>query len=155
MDTAPMGRATGFWFTLSILLLSVGYTAMAFQLDFTTPAGQMGPGFFPRLIGSGLVLVCAYSALRDATARHEGQRAASSRHTWDMLAISLATVAFVLVFGAVGPLPAMAVFLLLVLTWFNPREKLANVLLAVFLPIALYLLFYRWLGSPMPQGIFS
>ncbi len=46
-------------FLLAILLASCFYTYVAFtDFSFLSRTGRLGPGFFPRLIGIGLIGFC-------------------------------------------------------------------------------------------------
>ena len=52
----PSGRAAG-WvrpktvFLAALLVVLAVYTDMAFDLEWRTAAGRIGPGFFPRIVG--------------------------------------------------------------------------------------------------------
>ena len=49
-------------FLAGILLLAGGYTWIAFaELALLSSAGRLGPGFFPRIVGGALVVLCAWS----------------------------------------------------------------------------------------------
>ena len=142
-------------FLLVILALAAGYTFMAFQLEWMTPAGQLGPGFFPRLIGAGLVIACLYALSWAARALRSQVPGARTGPTRDLRGMMVATGLFLWAFGALGPALAMPVFFMAVLSWWAPRAIGLNLLISAGAAGLLYALFYRWLGSPMPQGILS
>jgi putative tricarboxylic transport membrane protein len=49
-------------FILAVLFLAASYTFVAFRdLSYLSSAGRLGPGFFPRIIGASLVVLCVYS----------------------------------------------------------------------------------------------
>ena len=151
-----MGRWVRLGFLLAITLLAGGYTWLAFQLPGIGPAGQLGPGFFPRLVGVAMLAQCLYTWAQDWRRRQEGEatRAVAERlYTTDLVAAMVWTVLFAFLFYAVGPLPAMVVLLLGALSWCAPRAVLPNAAVALAVPIALYFLFYRWLGSPVPEPL--
>ena len=53
-------------FLLVVLALAGGYTALAFtELTWLSSAGRLGPGFFPRIIGVSLMMLCLYSLYAD------------------------------------------------------------------------------------------
>ena len=61
-------------FLAVLLVVLVFYTEMAFELEWRTTAGRIGPGFFPRIVGVASVLITAWSlvaAIRDIEAEDE------------------------------------------------------------------------------------
>lgn len=138
-------------FLAGVLLLAGGYTWFAFaELAWLSSAGRLGPGYFPRLIGAALVVLCAWSlagALRRRT--HEPVSA-----FWrDTAALALLSGLFVAALDVLGGLVSMVVYMAVALAVLNRRRHWQNALLAVLLPLALYLLFRVWLNAAVPRGL--
>lgn len=138
-------------FLAGVLLLAGAYAYVAFAgLDWLSSAGRLGPGFFPRLIGVALVAFAAGSLLVEL--RH-GAREAAAAHWRAAAALAGATALFVAGLSVLGGLGAMLLFMAVALAAFNRGRWLQNVLLAVLLPAAIYLLFRVWLNAAWPRGL--
>jgi len=136
-------------FLLAILLVSGGYTWLAFaELDYLSSAGRLGPGFFPRIIGVCLVALCAHSLYADFRLRE-----ALSAHWRTTLVVAAFSAAFVAVLDLLGGLLSMVAFLGAALAYLNRGRPLQNAALAVILPVCVYLLFKVWLNAALPRGI--
>jgi hypothetical protein len=141
-------------FLLAILLLAGYYSYAAFaELPYLTAAGRLGPGFFPRIIGASLVALCAYSLYADARAARAGQALSPFWRT--AVVVALLTAAFVLLLEVLGGLLSMIVFMAAALAFLNRGRPLQNALLALLLPLSLYLLFVVWLNAAMPRGMLA
>jgi hypothetical protein len=136
-------------FTAAILCLAVIYTYWAFaDLSFLSSTGRLGPGFFPRIVGLLLIATCLFTIAGDLKARHGGGEGSGFwRITVLVGALSGALVLLLEILG--GPL-AMAVYLLVTLSVLNPGRTPQNVAVSVCLPLALFLLFDRWLNASIP-----
>ena len=137
-------------FLAAVLLAAGGYTALAFtELTWLSSAGRLGPGFFPRIIGACLVLLCLYSLYADRRESEPffsgGWRAAG--------AVALLSAAFVALLDVLGGLLSMIAFMAASLYFLNRGRPLQNALVAVLLPVCLYLLFRVWLNAAMPRGL--
>ncbi|MDN3520149.1 tripartite tricarboxylate transporter TctB family protein [Halomonas ramblicola] len=54
------------WFSLTLFVLSILYLAYGLStLSIFTSAGRPGPGFFPTLVGAGLVIFTAINCYKD------------------------------------------------------------------------------------------
>ena len=139
-------------FLLALLLASCFYTYYAFaELAFLSVTGRLGPGFFPRLIGVGLIVFCLASLLPDI-ARSRADRTDSPH--WGIVAtIALLSGGFVLLLNLLGGVLSMAVFLLVTLSILNRGNHLQNVAIAIALPLGIYYLFDVWLNAAMPEGV--
>jgi putative tricarboxylic transport membrane protein len=136
-------------FTAAILCLAVLYTYWAFvDLSFLSSTGRLGPGFFPRIVGLLLIVVCVLTLAGDLKKRHaEG---GLSSLWWITLVVAALSGAFVLSLEILGGPLAMVVYLLATLSVLNPGRSLQNVTISVGLPLALFLLFDRWLNASLP-----
>lgn len=136
----------------AILLLAGGYSYVAFaELSYLSSAGRLGPGFFPRIIGVGLTVLCAWSLYADCI---RGRSAEALSPFWRTLAVVAAlSAAFVVALDLIGGLLSMIAFLAAALAFLNRGRPVQNVLLALLLPIGFYLLFKVWLNAAMPRGL--
>jgi hypothetical protein len=136
-------------FTLAILCLAVLYTYWAFaDLSFLSSTGRLGPGFFPRIVGLLLIATCLLTLAGDLKARQGGGEVSGF---WKItLLVGALSGALVLLLEILGGPLAMAVYLLATLSVLNPGRALQNVVVSVCLPLALFLLFDRWLNASIP-----
>jgi hypothetical protein len=134
----------------ALLLAAGGYAYGAFaELSYLSSAGRLGPGFFPRIIGVALIALCAYSLYADRARAAEPPSA-----FWRALAVMVAlSAAFVLALELIGGLLSMIAFLAATLAYLNRGRHVQNALLALLLPIGIYLLFSVWLNAAMPRGL--
>jgi hypothetical protein len=136
-------------FTAAILCLAVFYTYWAFaDLSFLSSTGRLGPGFFPRIVGLLLIVACILTLAGDLRARHDdGGISSFWRITVVIAALSGAFVLLLEILG--GPL-AMVLYMLATLMALNRGRTLQNVAISLGLPLALFLLFDRWLNASIP-----
>ena len=108
-------------FLAALLVVLVFYTEMAFELDWRTTAGRIGPGFFPRIVGVTSLLITAWSlvaAIRDPDAEDEVVAmedevgdADFGKHPKLLTIMVLAMVAFTATLVSLGAIVSTAVFL--------------------------------------------
>lgn len=138
-------------FTLALLAAAVFYTWVAFtELDLLTANGRLGPGFFPRVIGVGLIVTILYTLFADRRAGLTGDSATPNAR--DIVVFAALSFGFVALLDLVGGLIAMVVYMLVALTIFNPGRHRTNVLLSLLLPAAMFLMFDTWLNASLPEG---
>lgn len=146
-----------------LLVVLVGYTKMAFELEWTTAAGRIGPGFFPRIIGILGALVCLGALLNslrpgvgdddvveDEVELGEGDL---GRHPVPLLLTVVACGVLLVAFVPLGAIISGALFMVAVLALLNPGHWRLNALLSVAIPLGLYLLFQTALNAGLPEGV--
>lgn len=139
-------------FLVAILCASLFYSWHAFaNLPFLSLTGRLGPGFFPRIIGVGLVLSCLYALAMDWRERVPG--GAASDYWPTVLSVAVLSGLFVASLNILGGPLAMFVFLMAALTLLNRARPVQNLLVSALFPVAVYLLFRVWLNASMPRGI--
>ena len=138
-------------FLAGVLLLAGGYTWIAFaELAWLSSAGRLGPAFFPRIIGVALVALCAWSLA--AELRHDARERLAE--FWRVtLVLALLSGLFVAALDVLGGLVSMIAYMAVTLGVLNRRRGLQNALLAVLLPLGIYLLFRVWLNAAVPRGL--
>ena len=136
-------------FTAAILGLAVLYTYWAFaDLSFLSSTGRLGPGFFPRIVGLLLIAACVLTLAGDLKRRRVDGGLSSF---WGITVVVAAlSGAFVLLLEILGGPLAMVVYMLATLSVLNPGRSLQNVAISVGFPLALFLLFDRWLNASIP-----
>ena len=138
-------------FLAGVLLLAGGYTWLAFaELAWLSSAGRLGPGFFPRIVGGALVVLCAWSL---AAELRRGARERLSEFWRVTLVLALLSGLFVAALDVLGGLASMIAYLAVTLAFLNRRRHWQNALLAVLLPLGIYLLFRVWLNAAVPRGL--
>ncbi|MGQ7792170.1 tripartite tricarboxylate transporter TctB family protein [Faunimonas sp. B44] len=138
-------------FILAILAIALGYTYLAFQLSFLSSTGRLGPGFFPRVVGIGLVVSCLYALVAEwrSDALREEQKG-----LWGVtVAMVLLSGAFVAVLDVLGGLLSMILFMFAALFILNRGRLVQNAALSLILPGVIYVLFEHWLNAGMPEGM--
>ena len=159
----PTGRTV---FFALLLVVMAGYTQMAFDLEWKTVAGRIGPGFFPRIIGLlslAIVVWALVASLRPGAvvdedevvgADDEAGDADLGRHPVPLVLFLAAGVLFLLVFFLpLGAIVGCALFLLATLFMLNRKQPVVNVVLALVFPFLVYLLFQTALNAGLPDGI--
>jgi putative tricarboxylic transport membrane protein len=137
-------------FLLALLALAAGYTWLAFaDLSWLSSARRLGPGFFPRIIGVSLTLLCAYSFFVELRARKEPL----SEFWKTTLLVAALSAAFIALLDVLGGLLAMIAFMAAALAFLNRGRPLQNAILALVLPVCLYLVFKVWLNAALPRGL--
>jgi putative tricarboxylic transport membrane protein len=136
-------------FTAAILCAAALYAYWAFaDLSFLSSTGRLGPGFFPRIVGLLLIVVCVLTLAGDLKKRRaEG---GLSSFWWITLVVAALSGAFVLSLEILGGPLAMIVYMLVALSVLNRGKIVQNVAISLGLPLALFLLFDRWLNASMP-----
>ena len=146
------GRGVRAGFLLAILFLAGYYTYLAFAgLDYLSSAGRIGPGFMPRIIGVSLVAMCALSLYADMKQLSAGEPMSPGWRNAALLA--LLSGIFVGLLEVLGGLLSMMVFMAAGLWIFNRGRPLQNALVAVLMPVGIYLVFSVWLKASMPRGM--
>ncbi|WP_353475082.1 tripartite tricarboxylate transporter TctB family protein [Salipiger sp. H15] len=142
------------YFLLLLFAGSVFYGWIAFvDLPFLTSSGRLGPGFFPRILGTGLLALTLWSLAEEIVARRRLAGSAEigmNRAVAAMMGLGLAYLAALSLLGGV---PATVLFLFAALCVFNPGEWLRNILVAIGVPAAVYALFVLLLNADMPRGL--
>jgi hypothetical protein len=168
-DLVPEQRSAARWRPSSrtvffgvLLVVLIGYTEMAFELEWSTAAGRIGPGFFPRIIGILGSLICLWAVLDslrpgvgddEVALEDEVGEGDLGRHPVPLLFAVLASLVLLVTFVSLGAIIAGAVFMLGMLFFLNPGRWLVNLALAVGIPLGLYLLFQTALNAGLPEGI--
>lgn len=134
----------------ALLLVAGGYAYVAFaELSYLSSAGRLGPGFFPRIIGVALIALCAYSLYADRAFARE-----PLSPFWRALAVMVGlSAAFVAALELIGGLLSMIAFMAAAAAYLNRGRHVQNVVLALLLPIAFYVLFRVWLNAAVPRGM--
>ncbi|NUL46115.1 tripartite tricarboxylate transporter TctB family protein [Cellulosimicrobium funkei] len=147
-----------------VLIILIGYTAMAFQMEWTTSGGRIGPGFFPRIIGSLGILVTV-GALVTSIRRGRGDQEDEAfdedelgegdlgRHPVAALIAVAASAVLLVTLISLGAIVATAVFLFAMLTFLNRGRWVMNLVITVAVPLGMYLLFQTALNAGLPSGI--
>jgi putative tricarboxylic transport membrane protein len=158
----PTGRAL---FFAVLLVVMAFYTQMAFALEWNTTAGRIGPGFFPRLIGILSLAIIIWALVKsllpgavddedDVVGEDEAGEADLGKHPIPLLLVLAAAAVFLLIFFVpLGAIVGSALFLLAVLFLLNRKQPVVNVVIALGLPVLVYLLFQTALNAGLPAGI--
>jgi putative tricarboxylic transport membrane protein len=138
----------------AIALVAAVYTWMAFGMEWETEAGRIGPGFFPRIIGGLTVALCVVAIIRCLRERRPPPQAGSGEPAHGRLVAftALGLLGYLFIFEYVGAALASVAFMLYLLSATNRGRTVMNVVLAVLLPAALYVVFELGLNAGLPPG---
>ncbi|WP_070965619.1 tripartite tricarboxylate transporter TctB family protein [Vibrio sonorensis] len=146
-----------FWFSLSTFVFAVGFTLMGIStLDLFDFNGRPGPGYFPLIIGMGLVICTSINVFKDGKNRH---RISSSDGDEKSLYISDTVVMvacislLVFTLNFLGAVLSMVAFCMSFLAYFNRGKHWQNGLYSLAFPLCVYLLFDVWLQAGLPDGL--
>jgi len=149
---AAAGRAMRAGFLLAILFSAAFYTYIAFaELSYLSSAGRLGPGFLPRIIGVSLIVMCVLSLYADM--KNLPAEEALSPAWRGAAVLALLSGVFVGLLELVGGLVSMMAFMAAALWILNRGRPLQNALIAVLMPLGIYLVFEVWLRATMPRGL--
>jgi putative tricarboxylic transport membrane protein len=169
--TRPVGwgglrRPTGRSLFLTVLLVILAiYTRMAFDLEWRTVAGRIGPGFFPRIIGLMALAITLWAlakSLRPGAVDDEDEiggdeeagEADLGKHPLPLMFVTAAAVVFMLIFFLpLGMIVSSALFLAATLFLLNRGRTVTNIVITLGVPILVYLLFQTVLNAGLPDGI--
>jgi hypothetical protein len=139
-------------------LLGIGFCLGSFKLKiggFHNP----GAGFIPFLAGLLLISLGIILAISNATKKREPQNRnashASKRNYFLPFMVGILFIAYILVSGVLGFLPATFFFLFSLFEITAPREWLMSLLISLSATISGYLIFSFWLGCPLPKGLWG
>lgn len=157
----PWGRVA---FFAVLLAIALGYTVIAFQMDRISAGGRIGPGFFPQIIGAIAVVLTAaalLNSLRPGAAavddvgfeEDEAGEGDLGKHP-RALVVTIACSAFLLfTLNSLGAIISSAIFSFALLAYLNRGRWVTNILVAVLVPLAMYLLFQTALNAGLPGGL--
>lgn len=145
------------WFLAAVAVVSLGYTRLAFGMEWRTPAGRIGAGFFPRVIGIAMFGACVLAIarqMREAWRTEDAEGGETGpQHTLVLLFTVAVMGGFVTVLIPVGAILTSAGFLAILLAVLNRGHHVTNVALSVLLPVGLYALLQSWLNAGLPSGV--
>ncbi|WP_293781127.1 tripartite tricarboxylate transporter TctB family protein [uncultured Aeromicrobium sp.] len=151
------------WFLIGTMVVFGIYTDMAFDLEWQTAAGRIGPGYFPRLIGLIAIVVAAIALVIDLRSdTHEVVDLEDEvgdapehlgRHPM-LLTIFVAICAvYVASLVPLGAIVATLFFLLATLILLDPAHKVRGVVIATGVTVLLFLAFETGLNVGLPGGV--
>ena len=159
--------STRLLFLYALTVLALAYTVMAFGMEWRVERGQIGPGFFPRLVGGAAVIGCLVAIVRsmrgrqlspDSPVDEEGQPeevGGGGTDAWAPAATVGCMALLFLLFEPLGALLTSVLFLGGVLTFVNRGHHVGNAILSLGVPLGLYLLFEVALQVGLPEGLVS
>jgi putative tricarboxylic transport membrane protein len=166
VSAPPSGRKVN-WPKLTflgvLLLVFAVYTEMAMGMEWRTQAGRIGPGFFPRILGFTAIAVTIAAGVREILSRparvdaveaaEEAAEPDLGRHPLALVAFIAAAAVFVALFGVLGAALAGVLFLGVTLWFLDPEHHIRAVIIAIAVPVLLYVAFQIGLNAGLPQGI--
>jgi hypothetical protein len=146
-----------------VLAVLAGYLKMAFDLEWRTQAGRIGPGFFPRIIGVlgvaitiGAVVQSLRPGVGDEDETYDEDEVGEGdlgRHPVPVAITVAASALFLFTLNTLGAIISGAVFLFGMLWLLNRGRWVANTIISICVPLGLYLLFQTALNAGLPGGL--
>ena len=136
-----------------LLIFGAGFAAGGYQYPYWTPTGP-GSGFLPFWLGLAMAVLAA--ALLVGAARRPDPGEAwlpEGRGLVKLIAILIATMAFVWLLPILGMTLATFLFLVGVLRFLERHSWVATVGVALATSAVNWLVFIHWLNVPFPVGI--
>jgi putative tricarboxylic transport membrane protein len=168
VSAPPSGRKVN-WPKLAflgvMLLVFAVYTEMAMGMEWRTQAGRIGPGYFPRILGFTAIAVTVAAGVREILSRpgsktadqveaaEEAAEPDLGRHPMALVGFIAAAAVFVALLGVLGAALAGVLFLGVTLWFLDPEHHIRAVIIAVAVPVLLYVAFQVGLNAGLPQGI--
>jgi putative tricarboxylic transport membrane protein len=158
----PTGRTL--FLTVLLVILAV-YTWMAFDLEWRTVAGRIGPGFFPRIIGVLSLAITLWALVKsllpgavddeeEIGGDEEAGEADLGKHPIPLILVLAAAAIFLLFFFLpLGAIVSCALFLAAVLFLLNRGSVVTNIVLSIAIPVLVYVLFQTLLNAGLPDGL--
>ncbi|GAA5071561.1 tripartite tricarboxylate transporter TctB family protein [Roseibacterium beibuensis] len=139
-------------FLLVVLAGAVFYSYIAFvDLDFLTRRGRLGPGFFPRIVGVGMVLLMIWVTV-DALMKREADTSPAQKWA-DVVTLMALAIGYAVLLRLFGGFIATVIYLGVALSVLNRGRYVQNAVLTVAIPGGVYLLFDRLLNANMPPAL--
>lgn len=128
----------------------------ALHLSYWSAPHVPGPGFLPFWVAAGLMVgavgvLVAGRRNPDRDVAWFADREARAR----LLVLVVLTTLLVIGVWPLGMLLAIGLYLLIFLAIFMPGQWAIIVPMAVLTPLAVHLIFERWLMVPLPHGVFG
>lgn len=144
-------------FVCTLLLAGVYFWATA-QIPTLELGDPLGPKAFPRLLGIGLLISAGMLFMEMMRDRKKPKSEAAAKWTWEpyewvVVAISVWTALYILVFEPLGFMISTTVYLLALFAYFNRGRWLMNVLTSVLFSVIGYFAFTKLLGVNLAPGI--
>ncbi|MDX2201393.1 MAG: tripartite tricarboxylate transporter TctB family protein [Hyphomicrobiaceae bacterium] len=137
------------------LLLLGGSTVVMFdsvRLGFGWQEDGPAPGFFPFYVAVALGLASLVNLAAAAKGRGGEETFVSARPFLRVLAVLVPSMIYVGLIGWIGIYAASALFILGFMLTIGKEGVIKSVLVGLFIPAALFLMFERWFLVPLPKG---
>jgi putative tricarboxylic transport membrane protein len=144
-----------------LLALGIFVIAEAAVIPIPVAASNVGPRFMPYFAGGLLTLAAAWTIVElfrgHSVAPEESELAdPSQKLDWKRVSILIGSVvAFAILLDPLGYLLAAPIALFGLLLSFGARRWWVMALVAVVLPVLIYLFFSRTLGISLPDGLLA
>lgn len=139
------------------LAIAAVYFHYTRQIMVPRMGDPVGPRVFPHILQGGLVLTAAALVVEHVTLRARGMLPSGGGE--GVGGITLATIGlfagYLLAFNRLGFLLASALFLVTLLSLTNRGKWRTNVLVAIGVPLALYIVVGVLFGARLPRGVLA
>jgi len=140
------------WAGSLVAVIGAISVAAAWPLERWSDFGP-GPGFFPLLLGTGLILTGTVVGITGWLGRKSARPSNGSFRK--PLLVAGVMAGYLVLLEIVGFALATGLFLFALLYWIESRSAWQALLLAIFVTLGVHLVFVTFLKTSLPPGIFN
>ena len=141
--------------TIGIICFAIGLMTLLGTrgLSITTKGTGFGPGAFPLVVGSGLMVLSIFLVIRSCLAKNEiDQTKKSLKFLYKPFMILLLTSLYIGLILFLGFLVSTILFIFVMTRFFGERSTKINALFSVSLGLLIEVVFVVGLKLPLPTG---
>lgn len=137
---------------MAAVLFAIGLSALIVSRNMPAGTfGEVGPGFFPSILGAALCLISLAIGLASLWQKSGRERVSiAHRDSWSIVGGVIVTA---VLFNPVGALPMIGLYVLFLLKLLSKLGWGRCILFAAAAAIGGYLVFDVLLGIPLPGGL--
>lgn len=140
---------------VGFLAFSLFYYVYGLRYSFLTSDGRFGAGFFPRIVGVGLLA----TSLLNVVIEFRGRTRTEHNPYWrDIIIVIGLITGFLLSLSILGTVLSIFLFTVVTLAFLNSgglNRWITNVLVATGLAAFIHFVFRVWLNASVPRGRYS
>ena len=148
-----------FIFAVCMFLLAIVYLNGTYQIPSYDVGDPLGAKFFPVMLGIGLVIATllllfeTYKAYRGENSQIKIRSRKDKRNLILIGSVVCWTIIFIILLEPLGFLLSSAIYLVVFMSFLNPKKFFLNLIVSMAFIISFYILLSKGLGVPLSEGI--